>query len=195
MTEKNLIKTLKAIRRFERPGSAFLGLISVILLVILAKTWLPRWRTQTPVAFPQEQAQPLRRLAILPDSPILSELPVEYEVKAGDSSWKIAQAVYGSPYNYSDIETANALQPDQDLESGQVLVLPAVQIRSGENAATGSAKAKFRTHNTTSTDTLWKLAQKYYRDGKKWSVIYSANKRIIKNPDRLESGLQLVIPL
>jgi len=195
MTEKHLIKTLKAIRRFEKPGSAFLGLMTVIVLILLAQTWLPRWRTQTPVAFPQQDPAPLKRLEMLPESPILSELPLEYEVQPGDSSWNIAQAIYGSPYNYSDIETANALQPDQDLESGQVLVLPAVQIRSGENAATGSAKPKFRTHYTTSTDTLWKLAQKYYRDGKKWSVIYSANKRLIKNPDRLESGLQLVIPL
>lgn len=195
MTEKNLIKTLKAIRRFERPGSALIGLITVILLVILVKTWLPRWRIQTPVAFPQQEPAPLKRLEILPDAPILSELPMEYEVQPGDSSWNIAQAVYGSPYNYADIETDNALQPDQDLEAGQILKLPAVPIRTAENAATGSGKPRFRTHKTTSADTLWSLAQKYYRDGKKWSVIYSANKRIIKNPDRLEPGLQLVIPL
>lgn len=57
-----------------------------------------------------------------------------------------------------------------------------------------SPEAQQRTHLTTASDTLWKLAQQYYNDGYQWTRIYEANKTVIEDPNRLEKGLELVIP-
>jgi len=43
-------------------------------------------------------------------------------------------------------------------------------------------------------DTLWKIAQHYYRNGALWPKIYNANRSIIKNPNRIQVGWRLVIP-
>ena len=44
-------------------------------------------------------------------------------------------------------------------------------------------------------DTLWKIADEMYGDGKKWKNIYRFNKDKIKDPNRLKAGLKLVIPI
>jgi len=51
-----------------------------------------------------------------------------------------------------------------------------------------------RMHRTLPTDTLWKLAIRYYNDGYKWTRIYEANKKVIPDPNTLEKDLNLVIP-
>lgn len=43
-------------------------------------------------------------------------------------------------------------------------------------------------------DSLWKIAEKYYGDGAKWSVIYEANSDKIVNPSLIYPGQKLVIP-
>ncbi len=43
-------------------------------------------------------------------------------------------------------------------------------------------------------DTLWAIAKKYYGNGSKYSKIYNANKKIIKNPSLIYAGQKLVIP-
>ena len=49
-----------------------------------------------------------------------------------------------------------------------------------------------RTHKVVRGDTLWDLAQKYYKNPQKWGTIASANK--ISNPRTLQIGKVLVIP-
>ena len=44
-------------------------------------------------------------------------------------------------------------------------------------------------------DTLWKVANKFYKNGSKWHVIYDANRDVLKTPQSLKSGLELRIPL
>ena len=44
-------------------------------------------------------------------------------------------------------------------------------------------------------DTLWKIANKFYKNGSKWHVIYDANRDILPTPQSLKSGLELRIPL
>ena len=51
-----------------------------------------------------------------------------------------------------------------------------------------------RIHRTLPTDTLWKLAIRYYNDGYKWTRIYEANKKLIPDPNTLEKDLNLIIP-
>ena len=59
----------------------------------------------------------------------------------------------------------------------------------GENEPTGGI-----THTVVKGDTLWGMAKKYYGDGKKYPVIYEANKEKIKNPNLIYAGQVFVIP-
>jgi nucleoid-associated protein YgaU len=43
-------------------------------------------------------------------------------------------------------------------------------------------------------DTLSRIAQRYYGNGRRWNEILAANKAVIPNPDRLAIGTTLVIP-
>lgn len=43
-------------------------------------------------------------------------------------------------------------------------------------------------------DSLWYIAKKMYGDGRKYTVIANANKKIIKNPNLIYPGQRLVIP-
>ncbi|MEW5951903.1 MAG: LysM peptidoglycan-binding domain-containing protein [Elusimicrobiota bacterium] len=43
-------------------------------------------------------------------------------------------------------------------------------------------------------DTLWSLAQKEYSDGFLWEKIYKANKDVIKNPNLIFPGDEIIIP-
>lgn len=49
-------------------------------------------------------------------------------------------------------------------------------------------------HTVKTGDCLWNLAKKYYGNGSKYTVIYEANKDIIKNPNLIYDGQVLTIP-
>ncbi|KVN34033.1 peptidase M23 [Burkholderia pyrrocinia] len=49
-------------------------------------------------------------------------------------------------------------------------------------------------HDVVSGDNLWKIAEKYYGDGTKNTVIFDANKPMLSSPDRIYPGQKLVIP-
>lgn len=61
-------------------------------------------------------------------------LPAKYTVQEGDSTWKIAEAFYGSGFNYVDIEQENNLLTEQGLVPGMELVIPQVPVRSASEA-------------------------------------------------------------
>src|SRR3989337_1542201 len=49
-------------------------------------------------------------------------------------------------------------------------------------------------HTVQQSDSLYKLAVKYYDNGSKWNKILEANKHILKNQNSLKVGQELVIP-
>lgn len=50
-------------------------------------------------------------------------------------------------------------------------------------------------HVVAGGDSLWKVAEHYYKQGKKWTVIYAANQKAIgANPDLIQPGHRLMIP-
>ena len=49
-------------------------------------------------------------------------------------------------------------------------------------------------HVVKAGECLWGIARNYYGDGKKWSLIYDANKNEISNPDLIKVNQKLIIP-
>lgn len=49
-------------------------------------------------------------------------------------------------------------------------------------------------HTVESGESLSKIAKHYYKDPMKYNAIFEANKDILKNPDMIHPGQELVIP-
>lgn len=43
-------------------------------------------------------------------------------------------------------------------------------------------------------DTLWEISKKFYGKGSEWKKIANANKKIIKNPNKIYPGVKIYIP-
>lgn len=105
----------------------------------------------------------------------------EYTVVAGDSLWKIAQKNYGNGNRWIDIAKENKLENPRVLVIGQKLVLVG---ESGQG----------ETYTIVAGDSLWKIAVNKYNDGYKWVNIWNNNKDIVKNPNKIEIGMRLILP-
>ena len=57
------------------------------------------------------------------------ELPTKYAVEKGDSLWKISIKFYGYGYNWVDISKENNLLNPEQIEVGQELNIPNVEVR------------------------------------------------------------------
>ncbi|WP_445738414.1 LysM peptidoglycan-binding domain-containing protein [Mariniflexile sp.] len=52
----------------------------------------------------------------------------------------------------------------------------------------------YHRHTVESGETLSKIAKQYYDNASKYQAIFSANTNILKNPDLIHPGQELVIP-
>ena len=59
---------------------------------------------------------------------------------------------------------------------------------------TRSTTNRARTYTVVNGDSLWGIAQKFYRNGYSWPAIYNANRRIIVCPNLIYVGQRFVIP-
>ena len=49
-------------------------------------------------------------------------------------------------------------------------------------------------HVVQKGDTLWKIADEYYGDGRLYTKIFEANRDVLKDPDHIKPGQELRIP-
>ena len=101
----------------------------------------------------------------------------QYTVKPGDTLSNIAKEYYGAGYQYRRIFAANGLMlsnPDM-IYPGQVLRIPTLyKVQPG--------------------DTLSQIAKTYYGDGSLYPRIFDANLSVLKSPDLIYPGQELLIP-
>ena len=67
-------------------------------------------------------------------------------------------------------------------------------VVGGSSSTAPEAAASERTYTVVAGDSLSKIAKKLYGDARKWTVIFEANKGVIKNPDLIHPGQTLKIP-
>lgn len=215
--QESLKQFLKYIKTRESSFSVMAG-FALVLVVVIFLVWLGRSKTtvsemgvapETPVV---DQLPVMLELVTENGQQVPTGLPVVYIVQAGDSSWKIAEAFYGTGHNYVDIEAANQLQPDQMLEIGQELLIPRVPVRQlVEQVVSSSETTEANVDNNLPEldqnlshpanyvvqpgDCLWTIADQQLGDPYRWTQIYELNQAMIGvNPDLIYPNSSLRLP-
>ncbi len=107
---------------------------------------------------------------------------IHHTVVKGDTLSKIARDVYGVMRMYDVIFEANQpmIQDPDEIFPGQVLRIPPV------------APPK---HTVAKGETLGAIAKHWYGDAKRYQDIFEANRDQLADPNRVEVGQVLTIPL
>lgn len=130
---------------------------------------------------------------------------IDYKIQSGDTMTDIAQQFLGTARRWPEIAQANPLVDPERLAIGKTLRIPVDRPSAGPparpNPATAPAGTAAPTGMTTATtyivqpsDTLTVIAERVYRDGRKWRQIYDANRDRLPDADTLEIGQPLRIP-
>jgi nucleoid-associated protein YgaU len=96
----------------------------------------------------------------------------------------------GSPGNLSKNELTN-----ESTENNQLPIIddqPELQDSTIHEQAEKIEPQKF--HIVSKGETLSKISYKYYGSAGKWHKIFDANRKTIKDPDKVTPGTKLIIP-
>ena len=80
------------------------------------------------------------------------------------------------------------------------LIWDEIKRVGGDNASDIMADIKvadssvYHRHTVSSGESLSKIAKYYFKDPMKYTSIFEANKHILKNPDMIHPGQELIIP-
>ncbi len=113
----------------------------------------------------------------------------EYVVRPGDTLAKIARAIYGSARKWNALMEANQLTDANKIFPGDVIYFPKDQASNSFSAAYQREARKSIV--VKKNDTLYKIAQKLFGDGKYWKYLWSFNKETLPDPNVLEVGNKL----
>lgn len=70
-----------------------------------------------------------------------------------------------------------------------------VSVEESRETENSPKPTVIRYYTTSEGDSLWNISKLYYGDGSKMSHIYVANRDLIKNPNYIEAGVVLTIPV
>jgi nucleoid-associated protein YgaU len=126
--------------------------------------------------------------------PAVAPTNEEYEIKPGDSFWSIAKKKYGDGAHFELIVKANpTIDKDRPLPVGKKIVLPPKPMPTSMKGA-NEISSNSKVHTVEVGESLYTISQRYYKTAKYAKAIFEANKELIKAPDRLKAGLQIIIP-
>lgn len=116
-------------------------------------------------------------------SPSAQELTEYYTIQTGDTLSKIAKHFYGDAGKYPVIFEANkeVIKDPNLIYPGQMIRIPKVD---------GSEQV----YTVQPGDTLSKIAQQFYGATNKYTVIFEANRDVLKDPNVIQPGQKLRIP-
>ncbi|HHT9136751.1 MAG TPA: LysM peptidoglycan-binding domain-containing protein [Candidatus Wunengus sp. YC60] len=131
-----------------------------------------------------------------------------HKVQSNDDLHKLAKKYYGDVSKWLLIFNANQdkIHDRNSLKIGTELIIPEekpTSLKTKKETTTPALSQVIEVENTAQTgkkhtvqqsDSLYKLAVKYYNDGAKWNKILEANKNILKSQNSLKVGQELVIP-
>lgn len=131
---------------------------------------------------------------------------VEYTVVSGDTLWKIADRFYGNGSLWTKIfaDNADTIKDANKIYVGQVILLYMTDQNDVLTLLTTASTPLGNMERTDaingeiyvvqSGDSLWKIAAKFYGNGRQWRKIYGANQEVLRVPNMIYAGQELVIP-
>jgi len=183
---KRLVR--KYFKSTEEVVSMFLGLVIVVVVVGLIFNFFQRKKgvVDIPGSSNIELSQNEMGESIVSG---------RYVVSKGDSLWEIAEEKYNDGYQWVKIAEANNLNNPSEIEIGDELVIPEVEVKvtavvnnTQKDILVGSD------YEVVKGDSLWKIAVRAYGDGYQWVKIAEANQSKLPNPNGLEIGMLLSVP-
>ena len=179
----DLKKFLKNLKLNEENISMVLGALVIVIVGVLIVNYFKDKRSQTtPEALTTTNQ---------------TQIGKTHTVVRGETLWAIAEDVYGSGYNWTDIYNANNLKSEM-IEVGQELSLPNVSVKQPTATKTVSTIAQDTktitgdSYTVVHGDTLWNISVRVYGDGYQWTKIANANG--LKNPSVIHAGNMLILP-
>ena len=193
MEKSGLKKLLKSLKLNESTISMILGALVIIVVGALIFNYFRGVSRPPEEGVIPEEIEKLR--LIEEEGKLVPEgLPTEYRVKAGDDLWKIAEAHYGSGYNWVDIARENQLVNPDVIYVDQELIIPrsaVIQPLATGITAFGPTIEQGQ-YTVEEGDHLWGIAVRAYGDGYQWTQLAQVNN--ISNPDIIDPGDVLTIP-
>ncbi len=130
-----------------------------------------------------------------------------YQVRKGDSLWRIADEQLGDGQRWPEIAELNygrpqpgghSLGPSHWIDPGWTLLLP---TPAPQAAAPASAPAASSTHVVQPGETLWSIADDQLGDGERWTEVFDASKDLdqgngarLQDPSLIRPGWTVVVP-
>jgi nucleoid-associated protein YgaU len=199
----NFKEILKNVKSAESTISMILGILVVVVLGILFVKYFrgilqKESQGKITVESASSEAKPTEKKIESPEAGVIpKDLPAEYEVKSGDTLWKISKNFYGTGYNWVNISQENNLKNPGKIFVGQKLSIPKVSpkiVIASQNSLpkTGEETIIGEKYTVVKGDSLWKISVRAYQDGFKWLKIAQANH--LTNPKQIHPGNVLVIP-
>lgn len=95
----------------------------------------------------------------------------------------------------AEVEEVMIPAPGEIKEPGATAVAEGKYVVEKEETIESETKVSTKEYVTKKGDTLWKIAEDVYGNGRKWKNIYRFNKDKIRDPNRLKAGVTLTIPI
>lgn len=159
---------------------------------------------EAPTVIDMPLAAPERTMAAPMVAPVVADYPepatVEYQVRRGDSLWKIAQEQLGEGTKYTDIVALN----EKVLHGRPEFIDPGLVLRLPSDASahpTGEVSADDETYVVEKGDTLWDIADDELGNPRRYPEIVEASRSTVqpdggqvRDPDLIRPGWELTIP-
>lgn len=167
---------LKKFKLNEDIFGNILGVLAVLLVVYLVWGYFKNVNREQTSSTNIEATASAQMLNL--DKISQNDLPATYVVQEGDSLWKIAEAVYGSGYEWTKVYEANkeAISKPDMLWVGTEVNLPKLETRTEVTTE----------YTVVAGDNLWNISTKLCNSGYNWSQIASDNH--LANPGIIHPG-------